>query len=179
MFCTNCTVVFKDPVLLRYNSLPCGTECFTGCREELRPTSKKKRHLFLAVASGCRHVICPFVSTFLVGRRHFTVFGKYLLPFSCYISVQFYCYTSLFSLLANGRKLMAWPGVVFVVVVVNNFFQPLLLRNYCTDFFEIWYGASLGRGLSFFLIACFSTNQRRSHDQKHVFQKGVLVWMIT
>ena len=53
-------------------------------------------HLFLAVASGCRHVICPFVSTFLVGRRHFTVFGKYLLPFSSYISVQFYCYTSLF-----------------------------------------------------------------------------------
>ena len=88
---------------------------------------------------------------------------------------------AIFSLLANGRKLMAWPGVVFVVVVVvvNNFFQPLLLRNYCTDFFEIWYGASLGRGLSFFLIACFSTNQRRSHDQKHVFQKGVLVWMIT
>ena len=56
----------------------------------------KKIHLFLAVASGCRHVICPFVSTFLVGRRHFTVFGKYLLPFSSYISVQFYCYTSLF-----------------------------------------------------------------------------------
>ena len=86
----------KLQVLLRYNSLPCGTECFTGCREELRPTSKKKRHLFLAIASGCRHVICPFVSTFLVGRRHFTVFGKYLLPFSSYISVQFYGYTSLF-----------------------------------------------------------------------------------
>ena len=42
----------------------------------------------------------------------------------------------LFSLLANGRKLMAWPGVVFVVVVVgvvNNFFpasspQKLLHR---------------------------------------------------
>ena len=83
-------------ILLRYNSLPCGTECFTGCREELRPTSKKKRHLYLAVASGCRHVICPFVSTFLVGSRHFTVFGKYLLPFSSYISVQFYCYMSLF-----------------------------------------------------------------------------------
>ena len=73
---------------------------------------------------------------------------------------------------------MAWPGVVFVVVVVvvvvvvNNFFQPLL-RNYCTDFFEIWYGASLGRGLSCFLIACFSTNQRRSHDQKHVFMSSL------
>ena len=57
---------------------------------------KKKDIYFLAVASGCRHVICPFVSTFLVGRRHFTVLGKYLLPFSIYISVQFYCYTSLF-----------------------------------------------------------------------------------
>ena len=35
-----------------------------------------------------------------------------------------------FSLLANGRKLMAWPGVVFVIVVVvvgvvNNFFSSL------------------------------------------------------
>ena len=39
-------------------------------------------------------------------------------------------YISLFSLLANGRKLMAWPGVVFLVVVVvvgvvNNFFSSL------------------------------------------------------
>ena len=40
---------------------------------------------------------------------------------------------AIFSLLANGRKLMAWPGVVFVVVVVvvvvvgvvNNFFSSL------------------------------------------------------
>ena len=45
---------------------------------------------------GCCHMICPFVSTFLIGRRHFTVFGKYLLPFSSYISVQFCCYTFLF-----------------------------------------------------------------------------------
>ena len=88
-------VDWEKAILLRYNSLPCGTECFTGCREELWPTSKKKRHLLLAVASGF-HVFCPFVSTFLVGRRHFTVFGKYLLPFSSYISMQFYCYTSLF-----------------------------------------------------------------------------------
>ena len=26
--------------------------------------SKKKRHLFLAVASGCRHVICPLCYSF-------------------------------------------------------------------------------------------------------------------
>ena len=80
----------KMRVLLRYNSLPCGTECFIGCREASRPTSKKKRHLLLAVASGCHHMICPFVTTFLVGRRHLTIFGKYLLPFSFYISVQCY-----------------------------------------------------------------------------------------
>ena len=80
-----------DAILLHYNSLPCGTECFIGCREASRPTSKKKRHLLLAVASGCRHVICPFVITFLVGCRHLTIFGKYLLPFSFYISVQCYC----------------------------------------------------------------------------------------
>ena len=24
---------FKGQILLRYNSLPCGTECFIGCRE--------------------------------------------------------------------------------------------------------------------------------------------------
>ena len=53
-----------NSILLRYNSLPCETECFTGCREELRPMSKKKRHLFLAVASGCRHVICPLCYNF-------------------------------------------------------------------------------------------------------------------
>ena len=34
-------------ILLRYNSLPCGTECFSGCREELRPTSKKKKTFIL------------------------------------------------------------------------------------------------------------------------------------
>ena len=40
-------------------------------------------------------------------------------------------FSLVFSLLANGRKLMAWPGVVFVVVVVvvvvgvNNFFSSL------------------------------------------------------
>ena len=55
---------WQNTILLRYNSLPCGTECFTGCREELRPTSKKKRHLFLPVASGCRHVICPLCYNF-------------------------------------------------------------------------------------------------------------------
>ena len=57
------TVLIND-ILLCYNSLPCGIECFTGCREELRPTSKKKRHLFLVVASGCRHVICPLCYNF-------------------------------------------------------------------------------------------------------------------
>ena len=29
-----------------------------------RPTSKKKRHLLLAVASGCRHMICPLCYLF-------------------------------------------------------------------------------------------------------------------
>ena len=128
------------------------------------------RTTFLKPVSVFRYVIYHWLG----GLRVTNPPIRLMCPTSACLSVH------IFSLLANGRKLMAWPGIVFVVVVVvNNFFQPLLLRNYCTDFFEIWYGASLGRGLSFFRIACFSTNQRRSHDQKHVFQKGVLVWMIT
>ena len=54
-------------------------------------------------------------------------------------TITWQAYVLIFSLLANGRKLMAWPGVVFVVVVVvvvgvvNNFFpasspQKLLHR---------------------------------------------------
>ena len=62
--CRHFCFPFEVHILLRYNSLPCGIECFTGCREEVRPTSKKKRHLFLAVASGCRHMICPLCYNF-------------------------------------------------------------------------------------------------------------------
>ena len=61
---TKITKEINFDILLRYNSLPCGTECFTGCREAPRPTSKKKRRLYLAVASGCRHVICPLCYNF-------------------------------------------------------------------------------------------------------------------
>ena len=59
---------------------------------------------------------------------------------------------AIFSLLANGRKLLAWPGrfiVVVLVGVVNNFFSLFSSETIAP--------ASLGRGLSIFLIACFST----------------------
>ena len=38
----------------------------------------------------------------------------------------------------------------------KKFFYPLLLRNYCSYFFQIWQTASLYRGLSKLLIACWS-----------------------
>ena len=54
-----------------------------------------------------------------------------------------------FSLQANGRKLMAWPGVVFVVVVVvvvvgvvNNFF-PSLFSSETTAPISLKFGMEL------------------------------------
>ena len=142
--------------------------CFTGRRDRSCQMTEKVilYKLPAGLVTECTFTRCRLVHTSCLDR----------MTSSCLFRLAHGVYKRPLT-----SELMAWPSVVFVVVVVvvNNFFQPLLLRNYCTDFFEIWYGASLGRGLSFFLIACFSTNQRRSHDQKHVFQKGVLVWMIT
>ena len=41
-----------------------GLNAFTGSREAPQPISKEKRALYLTVASGCRHVICPFCYKF-------------------------------------------------------------------------------------------------------------------
>ena len=38
-------------------------------------------------------------------------------------------------------------GCADVSVVVKQFFQPLLLRNYCTEYLKLIYTASLYRGL--------------------------------
>ena len=48
-----------------------------------------------------------------------------------------------------GHKLVAWPGVGVVVVDGSRqqFFQPLLIRNYWTEYFKIIYTASLYRRL--------------------------------
>ena len=83
------------------------------------------------------------------------------------VEVSFLCccfFVVVFYFLAYwpiGHKLLAWPGVIGVVgvggvVVVNNFFQPLLPRNNCTEYNQIIYTASLYRGLLKFLIACWS-----------------------
>ena len=36
-----------------------GLNAYSDGHEASQPTSKKKRHLLLAVASACRHMICP------------------------------------------------------------------------------------------------------------------------
>ena len=90
-------------ILLRYNSLPCGTECFTGCREELRLTSKKKRHLFLAVASGCRHVICPLCYNF----------SRWSPPFYSLWEV----FTAVFYLYLSAVLLLYVPFYVFYLLL--------------------------------------------------------------
>ena len=66
---------------------------------------------------------------------------------------------SKFAFLANGRKLfvMAWCRLSCCLSSLTStiFFQPLL-RNYQMNFFQVWGGASIGRGLPTFLIACWS-----------------------
>ena len=100
-------------LLLRYNSLPCRTECCTGCREASRPTSKKKRHLLLAVASGCRHVICPFVTTFFVGR---------LRSFSRDWQTN-YCSSNVLNLITNGYVLsfLSKPNLVRFPLIISEY----------------------------------------------------------
>ena len=75
---------------------------------------------------------------------------------------------------------MAWPGVVFVVVVVvvvvvgvvNNFSS--LFSSETTAPISFKFGMELPwvEDYNFFLIACFSTNQR-SHMTKNMFFKRV------
>ena len=45
------------------------------------------------------------------------------------------------------HKLLAWPGVGGGNHRRQQFFQPLLLRSYCTKYFKMIYTASLHRGL--------------------------------
>ena len=55
--------------LLRYNSLPCGTECSSRIAAGIRPMYKKKKTFIVAVASSCLLAeLCEISSYFLVGR---------------------------------------------------------------------------------------------------------------
>ena len=47
-------------------SLPCGTECCSRMVAGLRPSSRKKRHLCLAVASGCPLVVHYEISSYFL-----------------------------------------------------------------------------------------------------------------
>ena len=49
-------------ILLRYNSLPCGTECFTGCREAQTTNAREKQACSWFGLIGCRDVITSCVS---------------------------------------------------------------------------------------------------------------------
>ena len=52
----------KSVFLLRYNSLPCGTECFTGCREAQTTNAREKQACSWFGLIGCRDVITSCVS---------------------------------------------------------------------------------------------------------------------
>ena len=54
--------LYYRSVLLRYNSLPCGTECFTGCREAQTTNAREKQACSWFGLIGCRDVITSCVS---------------------------------------------------------------------------------------------------------------------
>ena len=81
-----------------------GLNAYSDGREASRPTSKKKRHLLLAIASGCHHVICPLC---------------YLL-FSCW-SPPFWnrweVFTAVFYLYLSAVCLLFFPFYAFHLLI--------------------------------------------------------------
>ena len=55
---------YLNVAFISYKLIKVGLNALISCREASRPMSKKNRHLVLAVASGCRHVIRPFCNHF-------------------------------------------------------------------------------------------------------------------
>ena len=73
-----------------------GLNAVLGWPQGIRPTSKKKRHLCLAVASSCRHVITSDQSPyFLVGHVELVAVCKYTDIF-IYFSAFTYCWRFFF-----------------------------------------------------------------------------------
>ena len=84
-------------MLLRYNSLPCGTECCS--RMAARPGQRlRKTDIYCCRSLRLSSRDLPHLSSpFLVGRSHIGIFGEVFLPFSTYISVHFDCWMSICS----------------------------------------------------------------------------------
>ena len=104
-------------LLLRYNSLPCGTECFTGYHEAPQPTSKKKRHLYLAVASGCRHMICPLCYNF----------SRLSPPFYSFWEV----FTAVFYLYLSSVLLLYVPFMYFIYYCIKHILANFQHFRFC------------------------------------------------
>ena len=117
---------FKDIILLRYNSLPCGTECFTGCREAQTTNAREKQACSWFGLIGCRDVItsCVPASFSLVAA----ILDALLSFQSCFLLyLWIYCLSfvhnsafPLFSSIESYTQFSALPVLYFVSFLTSS-----------------------------------------------------------
>ena len=126
------TVAF---ILLRYNSLPCGTECFTGCREAQTTNAREKQACSWFGLIGCRDVItsCVSASFSLVAA----ILDALLSFQSCFLLyLWIYCLSfvhnsafPLFSSIESYTQFSALPVLYFVSFLTSSFFACCVLAT--------------------------------------------------
>ena len=113
-------------ILLRYNSLPCGTECFTGCREAQTTNAREKQACSWFGLIGCRDVItsCVSASFSLVAA----ILDALLSFQSCFLLyLWIYCLSfvhnsafPLFSSIESYTQFSALPVLYFVSFLTSS-----------------------------------------------------------
>ena len=113
-------------LLLRYNSLPCGTECFTGCREAQTTNAREKQACSWFGLIGCRDVItsCVSASFSLVAA----ILDALLSFQSCFLLyLWIYCLSfvhnsafPLFSSIESYTQFSALPVLYFVSFLTSS-----------------------------------------------------------
>ena len=144
----------KLQILLRYNSLPCGTECFTGCREAQTTNAREKQACSWFGLIGCRDVItsCVSASFSLVAA----ILDALLSLQSCFLLyLWIYCLSfvhnsafPLFSSIESYTQFSALPVLYFVSF--NVFFLHVLCARHYTSTARIY-------GSEYFIFYCIKT----------------------
>ena len=120
---------------MRYNSLPCGTECFTGCREAQTTNAREKQACSWFGLIGCRDVItsCVSASFSLVAA----ILDALLSFQSCFLLyLWIYCLSfvhnsafPLFSSIESYTQFSALPVLYFVSFLTSSYFACCVLAT--------------------------------------------------
>ena len=142
-----------------------GLNAVLGWPQGIRPTSKKKRHLCLAVASSCRHVITSDQSPyFLVGHVELVAVCKYTDIF-IYFSAFTYCWRLFFGYFFYYITNFYFDRIsIFLAFVCFEFSSVqalyivrLLLRLKCLSTKRIKTNRELRNAAIFVLVSTYTT----------------------